>query len=105
MYHCHQEAAEHMQMGMLGNLYIEGSNINLENFQVVSPNGVGVAYVNSTGGSVQNRIKETLSLEEKARNDFDSARRAVASSASCATCRTPPAPSRSRRSCRPRWSA
>ena len=23
MYHCHVEAAEHMQMGMLGNLYVE----------------------------------------------------------------------------------
>jgi hypothetical protein len=23
MYHCHQEATEHMQMGMLGNLYVE----------------------------------------------------------------------------------
>jgi outer membrane protein len=31
-----------------------------------------------TGGATQNRIKETLSLEEKARNDLDAARRAVA---------------------------
>jgi outer membrane protein len=31
-----------------------------------------------TGGSVQNRIKETLSLEEKARNDLEAARRGVA---------------------------
>ena len=30
-----------------------------------------------TGGSVQNRIKETLTLEDKARNDLDAARRAV----------------------------
>lgn len=30
-----------------------------------------------TGGAVQNRIKETLALEEKARNDLDAARRAV----------------------------
>lgn len=36
MYHCHQEASEHMQMGMLGNLYIlpiqddlpDGTNLN-----------------------------------------------------------------------------
>jgi len=33
-----------------------------------------------TGGSTQNRIKETLSLEEKARNDLDAARRGVAQS-------------------------
>jgi outer membrane protein len=31
-----------------------------------------------TGGSTQNRIKETLSLEDKARNDLDAARRGVA---------------------------
>lgn len=30
-----------------------------------------------TGGSVQNRIKETLALEERSRNDLDAARRAV----------------------------
>jgi len=29
MYHCHQEAAEHMQMGMLGNLYIEAAQNDL----------------------------------------------------------------------------
>jgi len=26
LYHCHVEAAEHMQMGMLGNLYVEAAN-------------------------------------------------------------------------------
>ncbi len=31
-----------------------------------------------TGGRLQNRIKETLALEEKTRNDFDAARRGVA---------------------------
>lgn len=31
-----------------------------------------------TGGAIQNRIKETLSLEEKARNDLEAARRGVA---------------------------
>ena len=30
-----------------------------------------------TGGSIQNRIKETLALEEKSRNDLDTARRGV----------------------------
>jgi outer membrane protein len=31
-----------------------------------------------TGGSVQNRVKETLALEEKSRNDLEAARRSVA---------------------------
>jgi outer membrane protein len=31
-----------------------------------------------TGGALQNRIKETLTLEEKSRNDFEAARRSVA---------------------------
>ena len=31
-----------------------------------------------TGGATGSRIKETLALEDKARNDFDAARRAVA---------------------------
>ena len=31
-----------------------------------------------SGGALQNRIKETLALEEKSRNDFDAARRSVA---------------------------
>jgi outer membrane protein len=31
-----------------------------------------------TGGAVQNRVKETLSLEEKSRNDLEAARRGVA---------------------------
>jgi outer membrane protein len=30
-----------------------------------------------TGGATQNRIKETLALEDKSRNDLDAARRAV----------------------------
>jgi outer membrane protein len=33
-----------------------------------------------TGGLTQNRIKETLSLEDKARNDLEAARRGVAQS-------------------------
>jgi outer membrane protein len=31
-----------------------------------------------TGGAVENRLKETIALEEKSRNDLDFARRAVA---------------------------
>jgi len=40
--------------------------------------GVQLSWPLYTGGSVQNRIKETLSLEEKSRNDLDAARRGVA---------------------------
>jgi len=40
--------------------------------------GVQLNYTLFSGGAVQNRIKETLSLEEKARNDLEAARRGVA---------------------------
>lgn len=40
--------------------------------------GVQLNWPLYTGGATQNRIKETLSLEEKARNDLEAARRGVA---------------------------
>jgi outer membrane protein len=40
--------------------------------------GVQLALPLYAGNSIQNRVKETLVLEEKARNDFDTARRGVA---------------------------
>jgi outer membrane protein len=40
--------------------------------------GVQMNWPLYTGGLVQNRIKETLSLEEKARDDLEAARRGVA---------------------------
>jgi len=40
--------------------------------------GLTLSYPLYTGGLTQNRIKETLVLEDKARNDLDFARRAVA---------------------------
>ncbi len=42
--------------------------------------GVQMNWPLYTGGFTQNRIKETLSLEEKARNDLEAARRGVAQS-------------------------
>jgi FtsP/CotA-like multicopper oxidase with cupredoxin domain len=43
MYRCHVEASEHMQMGMLGNLYVKPAQNNL-------PNGTPLgAHVHSTG--------------------------------------------------------
>jgi outer membrane protein len=40
--------------------------------------GVQLRWPLFTGGATQNRIRETLSLEEKARNDLEAARRGVA---------------------------
>ena len=40
--------------------------------------GVQLNWPLYTGGATQNRIKETLALEDKARNDLEAARRAVA---------------------------
>jgi len=40
--------------------------------------GVQLSWPLYTGGATQNRIKETLALEEKSRNDLEAARRAVA---------------------------
>jgi outer membrane protein len=40
--------------------------------------GVQLSWPLYTGGATQNRIKETLSLEDKARNDLEAARRGVA---------------------------
>ena len=42
--------------------------------------GVQMNWPLYTGGATQNRIKETLSLEDKARNDLEAARRGVAQS-------------------------
>jgi outer membrane protein len=39
--------------------------------------GVQLNWTLYTGGATQNRIKETLALEDKSRNDLDAARRAV----------------------------
>jgi outer membrane protein len=42
--------------------------------------GVQLSWPIYTGGAVENRLKETIALEEKARNDLEAARRAVAQS-------------------------
>ncbi len=43
--------------------------------------GVQLSWTLYSGGAVQNRIKETLSLEEKARDDLEAARRLIAQGA------------------------
>ena len=52
MYHCHVEATEHMQMGMLGNLYVrplQDDNVALKN--IVNPPYAGFAYNDGDGST------------------------------------------------------
>ena len=55
-----------------------GSAITIGGITSNSSLGVQLNWPIYTGGATQNRIKETLSLEEKSRNDLESARRGVA---------------------------
>jgi len=55
-----------------------GSAVNLPGTTPGASIGVQMNWPLYTGGSVQNRIKETLLLEEKSRNDLAAARRTVA---------------------------
>jgi outer membrane protein len=66
-------------VGSLGASRSTGSGVIQGNTTSASV-GVQVNLPLFSGYSVQNRIKETLSLEEKSRNDLDAARRAVAQS-------------------------
>jgi len=50
---------------------------NVTGYNSVGSIGVQVNVPLYTGGSVQNRIRETLVLEERSRNDLEAARRAV----------------------------
>jgi len=47
MYHCHVEATEHMQMGMLGNLYVTAAQDDLPNGTPLNHNGS--TFVHTTG--------------------------------------------------------
>ena len=55
-----------------------GSAVAIGGLTSRSAIGVQLNWPIYTGGATQNRIKETLSLEEKSRNDLESARRGVA---------------------------
>ena len=57
-----------------------GSAITLPGTAKTATVGVQLNWPLYTGGLTQNRIKETLALEDKSRNDLDAARRAVAQS-------------------------
>ncbi len=47
MYHCHVEAAEHMQMGMLGNLYVKPAQNRLYGPGTANP--AGLVYADGSG--------------------------------------------------------
>lgn len=64
--------------GTLGVSNVKGSGAQLPGTTTSGTVGVQVNMPLYTGGYNQNRIKETLSLEEKARNDLEFARRSVA---------------------------
>jgi outer membrane protein len=55
-----------------------GSAITLPGYSNGASIGLQLNWPLYTGGATQNRLKETLSLEERARNDVEAARRAVA---------------------------
>jgi FtsP/CotA-like multicopper oxidase with cupredoxin domain len=68
MYHCHQEATEHMQMGMLGNLYVkpaQDNNAALKNLGISRPTNP-VAYkgfvYNDGDGSTGYDVAKPLQL-------------------------------------------
>ena len=55
-----------------------GSAITIPGYANGASIGLQLNWPLYTGGATQNRLKETLSLEERARNDVEAARRAVA---------------------------
>jgi FtsP/CotA-like multicopper oxidase with cupredoxin domain len=66
MYHCHVEATEHMQMGMLGNLYVNPAQNKLPAGSVfangfVHQNGFAYAY-NDRDGSTRYDVQATIQL-------------------------------------------
>ncbi|MDP1533405.1 MAG: TolC family outer membrane protein, partial [Rubrivivax sp.] len=62
----------------VGTSRASGSSVSLPGTTTSASVGVQLNWALYTGGSVQNRIKETLALEEKSRNDLEAARRGVA---------------------------
>ena len=65
-------------VGSLGVSYSRGITIALPGTTQSASLGVQMNWPLYTGGATQNRIKETLVLEEKSRNDLEAARRGVA---------------------------
>lgn len=64
-------------VGSVGATRSSGSSATLPGITKSATVGVQLNWPLYTGGATQNRIKETLALEDKSRNDLDAARRAV----------------------------
>ena len=64
--------------GSVGSSYSAGSAVPFDGNTVSASVGVQFKMPLYSGGQLQNRVKESLSLEEKSRNDLDAARRLVA---------------------------
>ncbi|MBE0546658.1 MAG: TolC family outer membrane protein [Rubrivivax sp.] len=62
----------------VGANHSRGSGVQLPGTTTSASLGVQMNWPLYSGGATQNRIKETLLLEEKSRNDLEAARRAVA---------------------------
>ncbi|MEJ6002875.1 TolC family outer membrane protein [Paucibacter soli] len=80
------KAAEGVTVDLNGSLGAQNLHNNLSGMAAIQSGvgtsknaslGVTVSFPLYTGGATQNRIKETLKLEEKSRNDLDYARRLV----------------------------
>ena len=65
-------------VGSVGSGYARGSAVFAPGTTTSASLGVQMTWPLYTGGATQNRIKETLLLEERSRNDVDVARRGVA---------------------------
>jgi outer membrane protein len=65
-------------VGSVGSTHLGGKGATLPGQNTSATVGVQLNWPLFTGGATQNRIKETLALEDKSRNDLDAARRAVA---------------------------
>ena len=64
-------------VGSVGATRYSGSSASLPGITKSATVGVQLNWPLYTGGATQNRIKETLALEDKSRNDLDASRRAV----------------------------
>ncbi|HSW23298.1 MAG TPA: TolC family outer membrane protein, partial [Burkholderiaceae bacterium] len=65
-------------VGQVGASRLAGNASNAPGTSTIGLIGLQMKLPLYTGGATQNRIKETLSLEDKARNDLEAARRGVA---------------------------
>lgn len=65
-------------VGSFGSTHTRGSAVSFPGSQTAATVGVQLNWPLYTGGATGNRIKETIALQEKSRNDLEAARRGVA---------------------------